>query len=259
MGGEVQFQGFDLLKADNEALREIRGNQISMIFQEPMTSLNPYLKIGTQLLEPIVLHKGLSKNIAWQECVATLKRVGIVEAESAMRSYPHEFSGGMRQRILIAMAIVTKPMVLVADEPTTALDVTVQSQILALLKDLQKQTGMAIIFITHDLGVIASVADRVIVMYAGRVFEEGTTEDIFRNPKHPYTYALLKSTPRLDVSQEVLPVIGGSPPDLSKIGQGCPFFDRCDLRLSKCETLFPDSRVIDPVHRSYCHTEVKSA
>lgn len=258
VGGEVLFHGKDLLKMTAEELRAVRGNKISMIFQEPMTSLNPYMKVGAQLVEPLLIHKGASQEEAWKKGIQELKRVGISDPEKAMFKYPHEFSGGMRQRVMIAMALMTEPELLIADEPTTALDVTVQAQILDLLKSIQKQTKMAILLITHDLGVIAGLADNVVVMYAGRVFEKGRAEDIFERSEHPYTRALLKSTPRIDSTQQKLPVIGGTIADLSKLPPGCPFIDRCDYKMDKCNTAFPDKRLISSNHETYCYAEVKS-
>jgi oligopeptide transport system ATP-binding protein len=254
-GGEVLYKGENLLQMSDEKLRSLRGNKISMIFQEPMTSLNPYLTIGTQLTEPLMIHLGFSKKAAWKEANAALEKVGIAEAEKAMKAYPHEFSGGMRQRVMIAMALTTKPEILIADEPTTALDVTVQAQILELLKSIQKETQMAILLITHDLGVIAGLANKVVVMYAGRVFEEGPVDSIFEKSQHPYTKALLKSTPRIDINQETIPVIGGSIPDLSQIGTGCPFYDRCDYRKDICRDSFPESRTPGLNHKTFCHVE----
>lgn len=253
MGGQVKFKGRDILKMTPKELRGIRGKSISMIFQEPMTSLNPYLKIGTQLIEPLQIHENMTKKEAWKRAEEALSTVGIANPDKAMKVYPHEFSGGMRQRVMIAMALTTRPEVLIADEPTTALDVTVQAQILDLLKSVQKDTGMAVLLITHDLGVVAEVADRVIVMYAGKVFEEATSDDIFYKSVHPYTQALLKSTPRIDITQDVLPTIGGNPPDLSSLKTGCPFYQRCDHRMDICENTFPIQRSPSPSHHSYCH------
>lgn len=253
--GEVFFRGNNLLTMSEDQLRTIRGHKISIIFQEPMTSLNPYLTIGSQLVEPLIIHLGLDKKTAWKEACEALDRVGIPEAEKAMKVYPHEFSGGMRQRVMIAMALTTKPEVLIADEPTTALDVTVQAQILELLKKIQKETGMAILLITHDLGVIASMADKVVVMYAGRVFEEGPVETLFERSAHPYTKALLKSTPRLDLTQQKIPVIGGTIPDLTQIGEGCPFYDRCSYRKDICKSIFPQNRNVTQSHQTFCHVE----
>lgn len=253
--GEVLYKGENLLRMSDEKLRSLRGNKISMIFQEPMTSLNPYLTIGSQLIEPLVIHLGFSKKAAWREACHALEKVGIAEVEKAMKVYPHEFSGGMRQRVMIAMALTTKPEVLIADEPTTALDVTVQAQILELLRAIQKETQMAILLITHDLGVIAGLAQKVVVMYAGRVFEEGPVDSIFEKSQHPYTRALLKSTPRIDVAQEKIPVIGGSIPDLSQLGPGCPFYERCEYRKDICQSTFPKVRSLNSNHETFCHVE----
>ncbi len=253
--GQVLYRGQDLLTLPEDKLRAIRGHKISMIFQEPMTSLNPYLTIGSQLIEPLMIHLGQSKKVAWKEACDALTRVGIGEADKAMKSYPHEFSGGMRQRVMIAMALTTRPEVLIADEPTTALDVTVQAQILELLKKLQKETGMAILLITHDLGVIAGMADKVVVMYAGRVFEEGPVETLFEKSAHPYTKALLKSTPRMDQLQEQIPVIGGTIPDLSQLSSGCPFYDRCSYKKDICQDTFPLERKLSSSHHTFCHVE----
>ncbi len=253
--GEVLYRGENILSMSSEKLRKLRGNRISMIFQEPMTSLNPYLTIGSQLIEPLVIHCGYSKKAAWKEACAALDRVGLPEAEKSMKVYPHEFSGGMRQRVMIAMALTTQPEILIADEPTTALDVTVQAQILDLLKAIQKETQMAILLITHDLGVIAGTADKVVVMYAGSVFEEGPVESIFEKSEHPYTRALLKSTPRIDLHQEKIPVIGGTIADLSQLKSGCPFYERCEYRKDICRLTFPSHRQIDSAHRTFCHVE----
>jgi oligopeptide transport system ATP-binding protein len=255
VGGEVKFHGKDLLKMKNEELRHIRGKSITMIFQEPMTSLNPYLRIGTQLVEPLVIHENLSKKDALKKAEEALERVKIPNAAKALTAYPHEFSGGMRQRVMIAMALTTNPELLIADEPTTALDVTVQAQILELLKEIQQDTKMAIIMITHDLGVVAGLADRVLVMYAGHILEEGTADDIFYRSHNPYSMALLKSTPRIDIPQGVLPIIPGAPPDLSRLGDGCPFYERCENRMEVCTTVFPPPRHLSPLHESYCYLE----
>ncbi len=254
-GGSAHFHGANLLTLSKEELLQVRGNRISMIFQEPMTSLNPYLTIGSQLTEPLMIHKRMSKKDAMKEAEGALEKVGIVNPRSALENYPHEYSGGMRQRVMIAMALTTKPEILIADEPTTALDVTVQAQILELLKALQQETGMAIILITHDLGVVAGLADKIMVMYAGRVMEEGTADDLFYNSKHPYTQALLKSTPRIDSIQGELPAIGGMPPDLAKLPSGCPFYVRCEHRMDICQTAFPAVKKFGEDHESYCYLE----
>ncbi len=259
-GGEVLLEGTgDLLKATSAQMRFVRGNQVSLIFQEPMTSLNPYLTVGTQLTEPLRAHRKMSKKEALREAVIAVERVGMADAESALGRYPHEFSGGMRQRVMIAMALTTKPRLLIADEPTTALDVTVQAQILTLLREIQKETGMAVLFITHDLGVVASIADRVVVMYAGKVMESGTVDQIFYETRHPYTRALMQSTPRIDLAQYTLPAIGGMPPDLSRLGNGCPFWGRCPQQFAVCETEMPKTKTAGEGHRALCHlTELGS-
>ncbi len=254
IGGQVLYQGKDLLSMPNSDLRRLRGNKISMIFQEPMTSLNPYMRIGAQIVEPLTEHLGYDKKRAQKAALHALERVGIPSAEMALKSYPHEFSGGMRQRVMIAMALTTSPEVLIADEPTTALDVTVQAQILELLKSIQKDTGMAIVLITHDLGVVAGLADKILVMYAGRVMEEGNADQVFYTSKHPYTHALLKSTPRIDVPQGVLPTISGTPPDLSRLSDGCPFYERCTFHSEEC-AVFPPVKKFEVGHDSYCYRE----
>ena len=255
-GGEVLLDGKqNLLKATPSQIRFVRGNQISMVFQEPMTSLNPYLTVGTQLIEPLIVHRKLSRKEALRDAMAALDRVGIADSTEAIKRYPHEFSGGMRQRVMIAMALTTKPKLLIADEPTTALDVTVQSQILSLLRDIQKDTGMAILFITHDLGVVASIADKVVVMYAGKVMEKGAVDPIFYETQHPYTHALMRATPRTDIPQERLQAIPGTAPDLTRLAKGCPFWGRCEHQLSVCENTFPPAKRFAPLHETYCHLE----
>jgi oligopeptide transport system ATP-binding protein len=254
--GEVVLNGsLDLLKQTPAGMRTIRGSQISMIFQEPMTSLNPYMTVGSQIMEPLRIHLNLTRKEATIEVSRALDRVGIADVKSALNRYPHEFSGGMRQRVMIAMALTTKPKLLIADEPTTALDVTVQAQILELLRSIQKETGMAIVFITHDLGVVASIAHEVVVMYAGKVMERGNVEQLFYQTQHPYTHALLQSTPRIDINQGKLPAIGGVPPDLSRLQEGCPFFGRCVHKRAICEGTFPEVKVTPPGHEAYCHLE----
>jgi oligopeptide transport system ATP-binding protein len=257
-GGQALFDNgrVDLLQMAPDELRQIRGNAISMIFQEPMTSLNPYLRIGTQVIEPLLVHAKCSKADAWEEGRKALQRVGIGDVDKAMQAYPHEFSGGMRQRVMIAMALTTRPKLLIADEPTTALDVTVQAQILDLLKGLQDETGMAIIFISHDLGVVAGIANEVVVMYSGKVMEHGTVDDIFYQRHHPYTSALLKSTPRMDTVLGSLPTIAGLPPDLTKVLKGCPFASRCEHRMDICESVYPPAKQVGTQHASYCHLNV---
>ncbi|MFX3619205.1 MAG: ABC transporter ATP-binding protein [Sporolactobacillus sp.] len=224
--GSILFEGKDLTKIPEKAKRELRGKEIAMIFQDPMTSLNPTLTIGHQLMEPLRMHQKLSKKQAKQRSIELLRKVGIPNPEQRMKQYPHQFSGGMRQRVVIAIAIACNPKILIADEPTTALDVTVQAKILELLKNLQKQMGTAILFITHDLGVVANMADRIAVMYAGRVAEVGTVDEIFYYPQHPYTWGLLRSMPTLDLKDQELYAIPGSPPDLSHPPAGDAFASR---------------------------------
>lgn len=224
VGGEIDFHGKNLLATKEKDWRKIRGNEISMIFQDPMTSLDPTMKIGQQIAEPLIKHKGVSKKEAWKKALEMMKAVGIPDAEKRINQYPHQFSGGMRQRIVIAIALICEPEVLLADEPTTALDVTVQAEILDLMKDLQKKIGTSIIFITHDLGVVAGMADRVAVMYAGEILEYGSVDDIFYNPQHPYTWGLINSMPTLE--SEELESISGTPPNLLDPPKGDPFAPR---------------------------------
>lgn len=257
--GVARFLGGDnLLTLPLEEMRKIRGGGISMIFQEPMTSLNPYLKVGAQVIEPLLVHFRMSKKEAWAKGLTAMNQVGIGDPERIMKGYPHELSGGMRQRVMIAMALTTDPKVLIADEPTTALDVTVQAQILELLKKVQNKTGMSLIFISHDLGVIAGVADRVFVMYAGRMMETGSASNVFKHTQHPYTDALLKATPRLDRVDAHLPAIRGNPPDLAALPPGCPFSGRCDHQLPVCVEVFPAARSLGPSHSVHCHWERQS-
>ena len=225
--GAVIFDGEDLFKASESRMREIRGGRISMIFQDPMTSLNPFLKVSTQMVESLKLHSDLDHKAALHQAIASLEEVGIAEAEKRIHGYPHEFSGGMRQRVMIASALLTKPDLLIADEPTTALDVTIQAQVLDLLKRRQEDLGTAIILVTHDLGVVAGNCDRVNVMYAGRDVESGTTDQIFYEPQHPYTRALQKAIPSLQDKGDLLYTVPGAPPDLSKPIEGCAFYPRC--------------------------------
>jgi oligopeptide transport system ATP-binding protein len=237
--GAAMFDGVDLLHCSPKQARSIRGKRIAMIFQDPMTSLNPYLRISEQLIEPLLIHEKISRKAALARALAMLAEVGINDAEKRIDFYPHEFSGGMRQRVMIAMALITKPELLIADEPTTALDVTVQAQILELIKKMQNDLGMAVIFITHDLGVISGLCDRVQVMYAGRVVETGDTRTIFYQPKHPYTRALQRSIPSLQPKGSELYTIAGMPPDLSKPLPGCSFAPRCEFATDRCRTETP--------------------
>ncbi|OCW57156.1 ABC transporter ATP-binding protein [Hoeflea olei] len=252
--GTVMFDGQDLLKASPAALRAVRGSKIGFIFQDPMTSLNPVYTVGFQLAEPLRAHMGMSKSQARQRAVELLKLVGIPDAERRLGDYPHQFSGGMRQRVMIAIALACDPKVLIADEPTTALDVTIQAQIIELVKELRQKLGMAIIWITHDLGVIAGIADRVMVMYAGEVVEEGPVDEIFRNPQHPYTRALLKTVPAVrGPREERLQVIEGQPPIMHHAPAACSFRNRCEFAFDRCAREHPELQAIDaPGHRAAC-------
>ena len=258
VGGQVRFEGNDLLKLSDAEMEDIRGNRISMIFQEPMTSLNPLYTVGTQIAESIALHQGLSKKEAMARAIEMLKRVSIPEAERRAQAYPHQMSGGMRQRVMIAMALACNPKVLIADEPTTALDVTIQAQILDLMRELQEKFGTAIILITHDMGVVAENADRVVVMYAGRKVEEAPVDDLFERPAHPYTKGLLGSIPHLDDAAKAgnqrlrLNEIKGMVPSLAKLPQGCAFAPRCALATDHCRTARPAFEEHRPAHFVAC-------
>ena len=232
--GSARFQGLDLLTCSKSELRGIRGKKISMIFQDPMTSLNPYMRIEDQIIEPLLIHESISRAQAVVRAIDMLKAVGVPDAASRIRGYPHEFSGGMRQRVMIAMALITRPDLLIADEPTTALDVTVQAQILDLIKKMQRELGTAVIFISHDLGIVSGFCDRVLVMYAGRIVEAAATENIFLRPQHPYSQALQKSRPSHQPKGVELFTIPGQPPDLSRPIAGCPFAPRCSHRVDYC-------------------------
>jgi oligopeptide transport system ATP-binding protein len=246
--GQVLYKGRDLTSASEIEMQEVRGAEIAMIFQDPMTSLNPVYRTGWQVGEPLRLHRGLDLAGSLREAIAMFTKVGIPEPKSRVLNYPHEFSGGMRQRAMIAMGLTTAPSVLIADEPTTALDVTIQAQILELLKQVNQEFGTATILITHNLGVVAGMCERVMVMYAGRVVEEGPTEDVFADPKHPYTWSLLRSIPRLDAEDhEVLRAIEGLPPDMSNLPTGCAFHPRCPFRVERCVEETP---VLQPVGRA---------
>jgi oligopeptide/dipeptide ABC transporter ATP-binding protein len=252
VAGSVVFDGVDLLKKSEKAMREIRGGKISMIFQEPRTSLNPVFRIGKQMAEVIMLHQKLSKKKAFSKAAEMLDRVRIAESSQIIKSYPHELSGGMLQRVMIAMELSCNPDLLIADEPTTALDVTIQAQILRLLKDLQDELNTAVLFITHDLGVVAQICDRVIVMYAGSAVESASVKDLFHEPLHPYTRGLLGAVPRLDESQEELAIIPGDIPDLSSISQSCKFLHRCPDKTADCRTLIPHLTEVKKGHYVAC-------
>ena len=253
-GGEVFFDGEDLAKKSDKEMQTIRGNEISMIFQDPMTSLNPVFTIGNQIMEAIIKHQKMSKDQARQPAIDMLKLVGIPSPEKRIDQYPHEFSGGMRQRAMIAMALSCEPKLLIADEPTTALDVTIQAQILELMKDLKDRLNTSIILITHDLGVVADVCTRIIVMYGGLIMEEGTTEEIFYKPQHPYTLGLMRSIPKMSdkENKERLIPIDGTPPDLLKPPAGCPFAPRCDHAMKICMTQMPEYTKSSDTHRAAC-------
>ncbi|MCS6940450.1 MAG: ABC transporter ATP-binding protein [Roseiflexaceae bacterium] len=254
VGGQIIFDGENLLDYTEEEMRHIRGNRIAMIFQDPMTSLNPVLTIGRQITESLELHMKLTPREARKRAIELLQMVGIPSAARRLDDYPHQFSGGMRQRVMIAMALSCNPELLIADEPTTALDVTIQAQILELIQRLQHELGTAVIIITHDLGVVAGMADRVIVMYAGRIVEEGPTEEIFARPRMPYTIGLLRSIPRLDEEEgRKLTPIRGLPPDLINLPQICPFSPRCDYFIpGKCDQQVPPLREVVPGHKAAC-------
>jgi oligopeptide transport system ATP-binding protein len=253
IGGEVWFDGQDILKADEDEIRHIRGNRIAMVFQEPMTSLNPVLTIGRQITEALELHLKMDKHASSKRATELLEMVGIPEAGARLNDYPHQFSGGMRQRVMIAMALSCNPKLLLADEPTTALDVTIQAQILEIMARLSKELGTAVIIITHNLGVVARYADRVNVMYAGRIVETATAKELYSNPRHPYTLGLLRSVPRLDeIRKDKLEPIEGVPPDLVNLPRGCPFYPRCRFHVEKCLDESPPLLMVGERHFSAC-------
>lgn len=253
--GVARFDGQDLLSMSQRALNKIRSKDLAMIFQDPMTSLNPYMRISDQMAEVLMLHKGVSKSAAITESVQMLDAVRIPDARARVSMFPHEFSGGMRQRIMIAMSLLCQPRLLIADEPTTALDVTVQAQIMQLLSDIRQDFGTAVILITHDLGIVAGFCDRTLVMYGGQIMEEGPTDDIFADPSHPYTSGLLKAVPRLDRDEVTLATIAGEPPDMSHLPAGCPFSPRCAQLLENCRADRPEL-VTDGDRRRACHLPV---
>ena len=254
VAGQALYRGADLLQMSEAQLRRVRGKKIAMIFQDPMTSLNPYLRISTQLTEVLATHTDMTAKQQLARAIECMQLVGIPNAAKRLHDYPHQFSGGMRQRVMIAMALITNPDILIADEPTTALDVTIQAQILDLLVELQREIKMSVIVITHDLGVIARLSDRIIIMYAGNKVEEGDPDDIFYRPLHPYTIGLLASLPRLDVEHEHLPSIPGTPPDLVKLAKGCVFAPRCPHRQAVCVEDRPiPIKCTSSQHTASCH------
>ena len=259
VSGSVKFNGQELVNAGEKVMKTIRGNKISIIFQDPMTSLNPTYTIGHQLMEAIILHTNRTKKQAYDRAVEMLRLVNVNEPEKRMNQYPFEFSGGMRQRVMIAMALACEPDVLIADEPTTALDVTIQAQILELMQSLQKELGMAIIMITHDLGVVAQMCDEVIVMYAGSICEQGTADEIFYNPKHEYTKGLMRSIPTVDNDGERLQPITGTPIDLLNMPKGCPFAPRCEAAMKICLRERCERMEINEDHAAACWMNVKAA
>ena len=259
VSGSIKFNGQELVGASEKVMKTVRGNKISIIFQDPMTSLNPTYTIGRQLMEAIMLHTPRNKKQAKERAIEMLRLVNINEPEKRMNQYPFEFSGGMRQRIMIAMALACEPDILIADEPTTALDVTIQAQILELMQSLQKELGMAIIMITHDLGVVAQMCDEVIVMYAGSICEQGTADEIFYNPKHEYTKGLMRSIPTVDNDGEKLEPISGTPIDLLNMPKGCPFAPRCDAAMKICLRERCQRMQINEWHQAACWVNVKEA
>ena len=258
VGGSIKLDGQELVNAGEKTMRKVRGNKVSIIFQDPMTSLNPTHTIGHQIMESILLHTGRNKKQAYERAVEMLRLVNINEPEKRMKQYPHELSGGMRQRVVIAMALACEPDILIADEPTTALDVTIQAQILDLMSSLQKELGMAIIMITHDLGVVAQMCDEVIVMYAGSICEQGTADEIFYNPCHEYTKGLMRSIPTLESSGSKLKPISGTPIDLLNMPKGCPFAPRCEAAMKICLSERPESIVINENHWAGCWMNIKA-
>ena len=258
VGGSIKLHGEELVGAEEKVMKTVRGNKVSIIFQDPMTSLNPTYTIGKQLMEAIMLHTNRNKKEAWDRAVEMLRLVNVNEPEKRMKQYPFEFSGGMRQRVMIAMALACEPDILIADEPTTALDVTIQAQILELMKSLQEELGMAIIMITHDLGVVAQMCDEVIVMYAGSICEQGTADEIFYNPRHEYTKGLMRSIPSASTAGKKLQPITGTPIDLLNMPEGCPFAPRCDAAMKICIKKKPIRMEINNEHQAACWMNIKA-
>ncbi|MCM0647720.1 ABC transporter ATP-binding protein [Clostridium swellfunianum] len=250
---EILFNGRNILKFSEKEWQHYRGKDVSMIFQDPMTSLNPTMRVGNQIAESLIIHRGMSKAEALQEAVKMLEMVNIPNAKERIKQYPHQFSGGMRQRVMIAISLACNPQLLIADEPTTALDVTIQAQIMDLLKELQKKLGTAIIMITHDLGVVAGMAQKIAVMYAGKIIEKGFVDELFENPKHPYTLALLNAVPKLELkNKEKLVSIQGTPPDLLAPPKGCGFASRCKYCMKICRIKYPEVSTISDTHEVAC-------
>ena len=259
VGGKVLFAGQDLLQLSEREMRRIRGKQISMVFQDPMSSLNPFLTIGDQVTEALEVHDVASPRSARQRAVEMLESVGIPDAAARLEDYPHHFSGGMSQRVMIAMALIGHPQLLIADEPTTALDVTIQAQVLELFRQIKSQRGTSILLITHNLGIVAGIAHRVAVMYAGRVVECAPTEELFQTPRHPYTLALLEALPRVGEESLDLKPIPGTPPDLTRLPPGCSFYDRCPFRQQKCAEEAPPLLPVMPGHLASCWVDITTA
>ena len=259
VGGSIKLDGQELVNAGEKVMKDVRGNKVSIIFQDPMTSLNPTYTIGSQLKEAILLHTDRDKKQAYDRAVEMLRLVNVNEPEKRMKQYPHELSGGMRQRVMIAMALACEPDILIADEPTTALDVTIQAQILELMKDLQEELGMAIIMITHDLGVVAQMCDEVVVMYAGSICEQGTADEIFYNPQHEYTKGLIRSLPSANTAGQKLKPITGTPIDLLNMPKGCAFAPRCDAALKICIDTKPERILVNEDHAASCWMCIKNA
>lgn len=255
--GSIKFEGTEILNAPQRILNQFRSTQMGIVFQDPMSSLNPYMRVSDQMSEVLVHHRGMSKSDALRECVAMLDAVEIPDAKSRIQLYPHEYSGGMRQRVMIAMSLLAKPKLLIADEPTTALDVTVQAQIMALFETLQKELDMALILITHDLGVVAGSCEDMLVLYGGRIMEQGSTDDIFEKPSHPYTKGLISAIPRIDSLTEKLTTIAGSPPNMLNAPVGCPFAPRCDYAADICLEELSPLVTFDKNHKRSCHKTVE--